>query len=105
MLRGTADDRSGVKAVSVALARVQRDGCRWLVPRPRRLARKGGSCARPRWIRARVSGRRWKVRLSKTMSAGAYSLRFKATDRLGNRSQRLRDGRASMALRLARATP
>jgi hypothetical protein len=105
LLKGTADDGSGVKAVSVALARVQRHRCRWLIAKPRRLARKARSCARPRWIAATLSGRRWKVRLSKKMSAGAYRVRFKASDMLDNRSKRLRDGRASVRLRLPQAKP
>jgi glucose/arabinose dehydrogenase len=100
LLRGVADDRAGVKAVSVAMARVQRGGCRWLVPSPRRLARHAASCARPRWIAATVQGRRWSLRLSKTMAAGRYRLRFKATDQLDNLSGRLRNGRASVPVRL-----
>ena len=64
LLQGVADDGGGVKAVSIAMARVQRHGCRWLVAKPRRLARQAGSCARPRWIAATISGRRWSVRMS-----------------------------------------
>ena len=100
LLRGVADDRAGVKAVSVAMARVSHRKCRWLVPRPRRLARRASSCARPRWIAAKLDGRRWRVRLSKAMPAGRYRVRFKATDALENSSRRLRDGRTSVRLRL-----
>ena len=100
LLRGVADDAGGVKAVSIAMARVQRHGCRWLVAKPRRLTRRASSCARPRWIAATVRGRRWSVRLSRVMSRGAYRVRFKATDTLDNGSSRLRDGRASARVRL-----
>jgi hypothetical protein len=100
VLRGVADDRAGVNSVRVALARLSGEGCRWLVPKPRRLARHASSCARPRWIAAKLDGRRWRVRLPNALAAGRYRLRFKATDALGNRSRRLRDGRATVKLRL-----
>ena len=105
LLRGVADDGAGVKSVSIALGRVQRHGCRWLVAKPRRLAREASSCARPRWVAARIDGRRWTVRLSKAMAAGGYRVRFKAADELDNRSDRLRDGSGSAQLRLPAATP
>ena len=100
LLRGVADDRAGIKAVSVALARVQGRECRWLVRKPRRLARKAASCKRPRWIAATVNGRRWSLRLPKALGEGRYRLRVKATDSLDNRSDKLRDGRASVKLSL-----
>jgi hypothetical protein len=104
LLKGTADDGGGVKAVSIALGRVQRHGCRWLVAKPRRLARKASSCAHPRWVAARIHGRRWSVRMSKAMRAGRYRVRFKAIDALGNRSERLSNGNRIARLRLPAAS-
>ncbi len=88
-LRGKASDPSGVRSVELALrylpARARGpagrcaffDGRRGLVKR---------SCAKPLFFRARRSGTRWSVHLTRgaKLPRGTYFARVRATDRLGN---------------------
>ncbi len=103
LIRGRADDPSGVRAVTVAFARVDRGRCRWLVGAVGRLARRATRCSRPRWTKALLVGEggslRWRARLPRRLPPGAYRILLRAIDQLGNESRRRTGGRPWIELR------
>jgi hypothetical protein len=86
VLTGQVNDASGVRGVSVALARTGRR-CRWWSRRRGRLAR-ASSCKRPAWIAARLrpSGSKvlWTVSLRHRVPRGRYMVALRAVDGRGN---------------------
>jgi hypothetical protein len=98
LIRGFATDAGcatpRVARVQVALGLRVRGGCRWLGAR-NRLGRRG-SCARPRWLRARGT-RRWRLTRRARLPAGRYLLLTRARDAAGNLQRR--PGRATRRVR------
>ena len=88
-LRGRASDPSGVRRVELSLryvpasSRVLAGRCAFFGGR-RGLVRR--SCAKPVFFRARRSGTRWSLHLTRAakLPRGTYFARVRATDRFGN---------------------
>jgi glucose/arabinose dehydrogenase len=101
-LTGTVSDPSGVKRLDVALRGRKRGGrCRWWSPTTGRLARNGGRCTKPRWMKAKLkqaSARQWSwsVALHGRLRTGRYAVAVRATDGAGNVSDRLAAGKSSL---------
>ncbi len=88
LLSGSVSDPNGVGRVDVGLAQVRGKRCRWWRPR-KGLTRRASSCARPSWMRARISGSKWTIRLRGKVPAGRYRIALRARDRAGHESKRI----------------
>jgi glucose/arabinose dehydrogenase/PKD repeat protein len=82
-LAGRVSDSDGVRSVDVGLAQRRGKRCRWWHPR-KGLARRAVSCSRVAWMRARVSGGKWSLRLGRKPPAGSYRVALRARDKLGD---------------------
>jgi hypothetical protein len=84
-LRGRVSDDTGVRRVELALLRKRGSRCQWF---DGRRAFHSGSCASPRWFRAKVDDFAWRYSFPKGVRPrpGSYSLAVRATDVLGNRT-------------------
>ncbi|MDQ6749624.1 MAG: PQQ-dependent sugar dehydrogenase [Actinomycetota bacterium] len=100
-VNGMASDPSNINVVQVALrARSKPHGrCRWWSSLSRGL-RAASSCARPRWMTAKLSpvladhrSRPWTVNLKRGLPAGRYVLLVRAVDGAGNLTSKV--GRAT----------
>jgi PKD domain-containing protein len=87
VLRGRASDASGVRSVEIALKRIEGRRCRWYDTRRRSFVR--GSCATPRFFRAKLDDFAWSYTFPRGVNpaTGRYELRARATDLKNNRSQ------------------
>jgi PKD repeat protein len=87
VIKGTVRDASRVRRVQIALARRSGSKCRWWSRRAKRVGKRA-SCARPRWITARLtksgSGYRWRVKLGRRLAPGGWRLKLRAGDAAGN---------------------
>jgi hypothetical protein len=82
-LRGRVSDETGVSRVEIALRRRVGRRCSWLDARGRFVR---GSCSAPRFVRAIVDDFAWSLLLPRGLPPGAYQLRSRAVDLLGNRT-------------------
>ena len=83
--RGRVSDDTGVRRVELSLLRKRGRKCQWFNGRK---AFRAGSCARPRWFRAKVDDFAWRYSFLRGVRPrpGTYSLAVRATDVLGNRT-------------------
>ena len=96
VLKGRASDPDGVSRVHGALYRRTAKGrCRFWSSARERLTRPR-SCARPVWLRAKLSGpatkRAWRLKLGAPLPPGAYRLRLRAHDAKGARATAIGNG-------------
>jgi|GEM_PF-1017008 len=109
MLKGVAQDPSGIRRVEVGLRLAQLQGgrCWWWSRSDGDLAKQATSCGRPAFMQAQLkgSGARvpWVLPLKGRLPAGRYRLVFRTTDRAGNVS-RAPGGSQGIALRVADAS-
>jgi glucose/arabinose dehydrogenase len=99
-IRGSADDESGVEWVQVALRRrLNGAGCSWWLRRKRKMSGAPRSCARPRWMDAKLrpsdDGVHWLLALGRALPPGGYRVLARAEDGEGNKD-RLPVTRASL---------
>jgi hypothetical protein len=92
VVSGTVSDVAGVRSVYVALGRKNaHQRCRWWAASAGKLARTAVSCAKPRWIRAKLEGGAWTAKLGrKPVPRGSYRLLIRARDKLGNPTDEFR---------------
>ncbi len=87
-IRGSAADRSGVDAVSVALRRKLPGGCGWWLKGKRKMSVDPRPCAKPRWMDVRLTstsgGVRWLLKLGRSLPPGKYRVLARAFDSEGN---------------------
>ena len=89
-LAGKVSDPSGVKRLTVAVRkRNRRGGCRWWKAKSGHFAGKPGKCAKPLWIKARLTqtgaGKwKWTAGLHGRLGKGRYTLVVRALDGQGN---------------------
>jgi hypothetical protein len=74
-----------VSRVHVSIARIQRNGCRFL-SRDGTLASKARSCNRPTLLRARGTAR-WRFSITASLPSGSYRAVVRARDRAGNKER------------------
>jgi Glucose / Sorbosone dehydrogenase/PKD domain len=86
-LRGTASDADGVKAIQVAIVRVEKRGCRWWSAKDRRLASRPSSCDAPHWSGTTASGSWWTASLRARLRKGKYTVIVRVTDRARQRTE------------------
>jgi glucose/arabinose dehydrogenase len=90
VLRGTAGDASGLKAVQVALrqARKVKGRCRWWSQGKGDFPKGTASCAHPTYMKAKLKGAgeqvSWALPLGGHLPAGRYLLFFRTLDGAGN---------------------
>jgi hypothetical protein len=85
-VRGRSRDRgcAHLSAVLVSVAKLERGRCRFLQPNGQ--LRRGGTCRRPVWLRARGTTT-WRLRLHARLPHGRYRVLVRAVDRNGNRER------------------
>ncbi len=90
LLRGTADDASGLESVKVALRQAHKAGgrCRWWSQRKGGFPKGTAICARPAYMPAQLKGSgeqvSWTLPLRGRLPKGSYLLFFRTEDRAGN---------------------
>jgi hypothetical protein len=98
-LKGTVSDASGVDSVELSLWRKGADGkCFAYAGDGYRSLRCDKAAAV--WVDASVSGPSWKLAL-RSLPAGTYTLRVRASDRAGNEVKAFRTGQNQLRLKLA----
>ena len=90
LLRGTADDASGLDAVKVALRQAHKVGgkCRWWSQRKGGFPKGTASCSHPAYMTAKLKGSgdevSWTLALGGHLPKGSYLLFFRTEDLAGN---------------------
>jgi glucose/arabinose dehydrogenase/PKD repeat protein len=100
-LAGTVTDASSVRTVELAVARISRGRCRWVGGSPPRL-RHAAACTPRRWIRAKLTGTRWRLSMPRRLPAGRYRAWLLAIDRHGNIGRLTAEGDGQLRFRVAR---
>jgi hypothetical protein len=89
VLRGTAEDASGLKAVQVALRQAHKvkGRCRWWAQGKGSFPKGTASCAHPAYMKAKLKGSEqvsWTLPLGGHLLAGRYLLYFRTLDGVDN---------------------